>query len=131
MVDRLRAAVDALNEGDPQPFASLFADDAEWRGVSRGFLWWKDAPSWRGPDEAREVLQHHMERLGRQGFEMRPKFVEVTKDRIIGSATWLAADGGRDDRYHVLTIRDGKIADMQECGSLRQAKRFARRTRGW
>jgi ketosteroid isomerase-like protein len=45
MIDRLRAAVEALNQGDPVPFASLFAEDAEWRGVSSGFLWWKDAPS--------------------------------------------------------------------------------------
>ena len=45
MIDRLQAAVDALNRGDAAPFASLFADDAEWRGVSQGFLWWKHAPS--------------------------------------------------------------------------------------
>ena len=45
MIDRLKAAVEALNHGDPEPFASLFAPDAEWRGVSRGLLWWKDAPS--------------------------------------------------------------------------------------
>jgi hypothetical protein len=45
MVDRLRAAVRALDQSDPGPFASLFAQDAEWRGVSRGFLWWRDSPS--------------------------------------------------------------------------------------
>jgi ketosteroid isomerase-like protein len=45
VIDRLQAAVDALNRGDAAPFASLFADDAEWRGVSQGFLWWKHAPS--------------------------------------------------------------------------------------
>ena len=45
MIDRLEAAVAALNQGDPELFAALFADDAEWRGVSRGHLWWKHAPS--------------------------------------------------------------------------------------
>jgi ketosteroid isomerase-like protein len=45
MIDRLGAAVEALNQGDPGPLAALFADDAEWRGVSHGFLWWKHAPS--------------------------------------------------------------------------------------
>jgi ketosteroid isomerase-like protein len=45
MIETLREAVGALNRGDPEPFASLFAEDAEWRGVSRGYLWWKDAPS--------------------------------------------------------------------------------------
>lgn len=45
MIDRLQAAVEALNAGDPEPFAALFADDAEWRGVSNGFLWWRHTPS--------------------------------------------------------------------------------------
>ena len=45
MIDELRTAADALNRGDPGPFAALFADDAEWRGVPRGYLWWKHAPS--------------------------------------------------------------------------------------
>ncbi len=45
VIDQLRAAVEALNQGDPAPFASMFARDAEWRGVSFGRLWWKQAPS--------------------------------------------------------------------------------------
>jgi ketosteroid isomerase-like protein len=45
MLDTLRAAAEALNRGDPEPFASLFAQDAEWRGVPRGHLWWKQTPS--------------------------------------------------------------------------------------
>ena len=45
MIDQLRAAADALNQGDADPFAALFAEDAEWRGVTRGHLWWKHAPS--------------------------------------------------------------------------------------
>lgn len=45
MIDQLRAAADALTRGDPEPFASLFADDAEWRGVPSGHLWWKTTPA--------------------------------------------------------------------------------------
>jgi ketosteroid isomerase-like protein len=45
VIDQLRAAAEALNRGDPDPFASLFADDAEWRAVPRGFLFWKHTPS--------------------------------------------------------------------------------------
>ena len=45
MIDQLRAAAEALNRGDPEPFASLFAEGAEWRGVSHGHLWWKRTPS--------------------------------------------------------------------------------------
>ncbi len=60
---------------------------------------------------------------------MRPKFAQVSDDKIIGSSSWLDPSGQRQERYQVLTIRDGKIADMQVCGSRRQAKRFANRTR--
>jgi hypothetical protein len=130
MIDRLRSAVEALNEGNPEPFASLFAGDAEWRGVSRGFLWWKHAPSWRGPDEARAVLQFQIEKRGFHGFEMGTRFTQIGGDKIIGSSRWVDADR-RQERYHVLTVRDGLIADMQVCGSWRQAKRFANRTLGW
>jgi len=45
VIDRLRAAAEALNHGDPEPFVSLFAQDAEWRGIPRGHLWWKRTPS--------------------------------------------------------------------------------------
>jgi hypothetical protein len=45
VIDQLRAAAEALGYGDPEPFASLFAEDAEWRGPSRGHLWWKHSPS--------------------------------------------------------------------------------------
>ena len=45
VIDELRAAAEALGHGDPVPFASLFAEDAEWRGPSRGHLWWKHTPS--------------------------------------------------------------------------------------
>jgi len=45
VIDELRAAAEALGNGDPEPFASLFAEDAEWRGPSSGHLWWKHTPS--------------------------------------------------------------------------------------
>ena len=43
-IDQLRAAAEALSNGDPALFASMFAEDAEWRGVSGGHLWWKHTP---------------------------------------------------------------------------------------
>jgi ketosteroid isomerase-like protein len=45
VIDRLREAAEALNQGDPEPFAALFAEDAEWRGIPHGHLWWKRTPS--------------------------------------------------------------------------------------
>lgn len=44
MVDELQVAVEALNRGDPEPLVALMADELEWRGVSRGMLWWKRTP---------------------------------------------------------------------------------------
>jgi ketosteroid isomerase-like protein len=124
IIDQLRKAADALNNGDPDPLASMFADGAEWRGVSSGHLWWKHTPAWRGPDEAREVLAFGIERQGRGGV-VQPEFTKIGDDRIIGSVRW---GDELPERYVVLTIRDGKIADMQGCRSMREAERFARRT---
>jgi hypothetical protein len=58
--------------------------------------------------------------------EGQPEFTEVG-DKIIGSTAWLAADGRRQERFQVLTVRDGKIVDMQGCSTRRQAERFVRR----
>ena len=73
-------------------------------------------------------MQRQIDKLGSQGFDIRPKFVAVGGGKIIGSSSWRNPDGKREERYMVLTIRDGMIADMQACGSRRQAKRFAKRT---
>jgi len=75
-------------------------------------------------------LQSQIEKRGVHNFEMRPKFVQIGADKIIGSSEWTDAEGRRQERYQVLTIRDGQIGDMQVCGSRREAKRFAKRTLG-
>ena len=56
----------------------------------------------------------------------QPEFTRVGDNVIIGSANWL--DGGRrHERYQVLTLRDGKIVDMQSCATRQQAERLVRR----
>jgi len=35
VIDQLRAAAEAMNRGAPEPFLSLFAEDAEWRPIAR------------------------------------------------------------------------------------------------
>jgi ketosteroid isomerase-like protein len=44
-LEPIRAAYEALNDGDPASLSSLFMPDAVWRGVERGLLWWRRAPS--------------------------------------------------------------------------------------
>ena len=58
---------------------------------------------------------------------MQPEFTQVGENTIIGSSQWPAGDGKRHERYQVLTLRDGKIIDMQGCASRREAERFAHR----
>lgn len=68
--------------------------------------------------------------IGKRGgrrIDVQPEFTQVGDDRIIGSTQWLGADGARHERFQVLTVRDGKIVDMQGCATRRQAERFARR----
>jgi len=124
VIDQLRTAVEALNQGDPEPYASLFADESEWRGVSHGMLWWKRTPSCHGSAEARATLELQLRKRGAAPIVLNPQFEQVG-DRVIGSAQWLAPDGRRVERFQVLTIRDGKIVDVQGCRSRREAERFA------
>ncbi|HEX6491705.1 MAG TPA: hypothetical protein VF002_10100 [Gaiellaceae bacterium] len=66
---------------------------------------------------------------GDHQIEVQPEFIRVGDNAIIGSTQWLAADGRRQERFQVLTLRDGKIIDMQGCATRRHAERFARRQR--
>jgi ketosteroid isomerase-like protein len=138
VIDELRAAAEALNRGDPEPFAALFADDAEWRGVEHGRLWWKDRPVCHGREEAAQVLRvqiakrAELARSGGDALRVLPEFTRVGDDRIIGASEWADPDGTTHRRFQVLTFRDGKIVDLQGCRTRREAERFARRrdTRG-
>ena len=126
MIDQLKVATDALNEGNPEPFASLMAPDSEWRGVSHGHLWWKQTPACHGPDEALNVMKHQVKKRAQNRLQVRPEFTQIGEDKIIGSSEWMGTDGRRQVRYQVLTFRDGKIVDIQGCASRREAERFAR-----
>ena len=52
---------------------------------------------------------------------------QLGEDKIIGFAHWTGADGvPTEGNPVVITFRDGKIRDMQECASQREAEQFAR-----
>ena len=44
-LETLKAAYEAVNEGDVDALATLFRPETVWRGVERGRLWWRKAPS--------------------------------------------------------------------------------------
>ncbi|HVC88661.1 MAG TPA: hypothetical protein VNC40_14720 [Gaiellaceae bacterium] len=73
-------------------------------------------------------MQFQIKKRGGRRIEVQPEFTQIGDDKIIGSTTWLGADGRRQERFQVLTLRDGKIVDMQGCMSRRIAERFARRS---
>jgi hypothetical protein len=54
--------------------------------------------------------------------EIRSEHTTVGEDKIIGSTLWVGADGRRQERYHVLTVRDGNIV------ASRAARRGAKRS---
>ncbi len=43
--DLVRHAYETANAGDVSELAGLFDLDTEWRGIERGFLWRRRAPS--------------------------------------------------------------------------------------
>jgi len=74
-------------------------------------------------------LTFEIRKRGDRRVEVQPEFTRVGENVIIGSTHWLGADGRRQERFQVLTVRDGKVIDMQGCATRRQAERFARRRR--
>jgi ketosteroid isomerase-like protein len=43
--ERVQHAFDAAIGGDVEPLVALMGPDVEWRGIERGHLWWRKAPS--------------------------------------------------------------------------------------
>ena len=41
----VQSAYDAAVAGDAEMLVSLFHPDLEWRGITRGHLWWRHTPS--------------------------------------------------------------------------------------
>ena len=93
MIDQLRAAADALNEGNPEPFAALMADDSEWRGVSNGRLWWKQTPACHGPNEALDVMQHQLRKRADNRLQVRPDFTQVGEGKAFAAQRGLIGHG--------------------------------------
>ncbi|MFN2471321.1 MAG: hypothetical protein ABR583_10125 [Gaiellaceae bacterium] len=44
-IEPIRAAYDALGDGDVDPLVSLMDEEMEWRGRRRGFRFWRPPPS--------------------------------------------------------------------------------------
>jgi hypothetical protein len=75
-------------------------------------------------------LQFQIRKRGASSrLEVTPEFTLTSTGKIIGSTLWQDADGRRQERFQVITLRDdGKIADMQGFASRREAERFANRS---
>ena len=73
-------------------------------------------------------MRSQIRKRGPRPIEAPPEFVQVG-DKVIGSTRWVGADGRHQERFQVLTIRDGKIVDMQDCATRREAERFVTRKR--
>jgi ketosteroid isomerase-like protein len=118
----LTEALEAMNRGDVEPAAALLDPDVDWRARPQGHLWWKRRPSCHGRDEARANLQVQA------GKRWRLDEVERVGDRIVVGGGWTSEGGSRETGsfFQVLTVRDGRIVDIQGCKSLHEAKRVAR-----
>ena len=126
-VERLRVAADAYSRGDLEPLVGLLDEDVDWRGPAHGHLWWKRMPHCHGPEEAAANFE-----AWRTQASLTPGYAGITLeeireagDRVMLGATWEPqeenpAESARRS-FQVVTMRDGKIVDIQGCRSRRDA----------
>jgi ketosteroid isomerase-like protein len=128
----LREALEAMNRGDVEPAVALLDPDVDWRGRPRGHLWWRQAPSCHGPEQARRNLKLQVDKgQARPGVkEFALEQVAQVGDCLVVGGRWTMADGSREvaGRFsQVLRVRGGLIVDIQGCTSRRAAMAYARR----
>jgi ketosteroid isomerase-like protein len=128
----LTDALEEMNRGNVEPAVALLDPDVDWRGRPRGHLWWRHEPRCHGPDEARENFEMQVvkgtARPGTKAFALER--VEQVGDRVVVGGRWTMEDGSHETAgrfFQVLTVRDGRIVDIQGCTSRRAAIRYARR----
>lgn len=128
----LTGALEELNRGNVEPAVALLDPDVDWRGRPSGHLWWRHEPSCHGPDEARENFNLQVvkgkARPGTKSFAIEQ--VEQVGDRVVVGGRWTMEDGESETAgrfFQVLTVRKGRIVDIQGCTSRRAAIRYAQR----
>lgn len=121
--DDVQAAFDAAVAGDLGPLVSPFAPDLEWRGTTRGHLWWRRTPSWQRPEEARSVLEHRVEQI-RDAIVVDPhaQVIAATQASVAVELRWGDSTSSTPSHvFHVLRLRDNKVVDMQDHKSRKAA----------
>ena len=73
-------------------------------------------------------MSFQIRKRGERRIAVQREFTQVGDDKIMGSTQWTGADGRRQERYQVITLRDGKIVDLQGCATRRDAERFTATT---
>ena len=68
-----------------------------------------------------------MQHLLAKRERIAPYVLEQVGDETVIGSFRPQGDTTAPERYQVLTLRDGKIVDMQGCRSRREAERLARR----
>lgn len=74
-------------------------------------------------------MSFQIDRRGERRADVQPEFTLVGENVVVGSTQWVDEGGSRHERFQVLTLRAGKIVDIQGCATRRQAERFANRRR--
>jgi ketosteroid isomerase-like protein len=126
-IEQLRSAAEAYNRGDVEPLVGLLDEDVDWRAWTRGRLWWKHTPRCHGPEEARANFQLRLDKAAHRPGYSGVKLDEIREagDRIMLGATWEPKGGENAETaerfFQVVTMRDGKIVDIQGCRNRKDA----------
>jgi ketosteroid isomerase-like protein len=108
-VVRLRAAYEAMRDGDVTPLTELMDEKIRWIGSER---LGDPPPECNSREEASAVLKRAVKRMPARNMES----VAIAGDRILAVAYWHEDKGppGVDRVYNLLTMRDGRIVKMED-----------------
>jgi hypothetical protein len=91
--ERVQEAYTAATGGVIEPLVALFDPDFDWEGVEHGLLWWR-----------------HLSYV-----DVSAEVVDGRGPKVVVNLRWHVADDPEEhELYEVLTLRQGKITELDE-----------------
>jgi ketosteroid isomerase-like protein len=123
-VEVVRELYAAVAAGDRDAIAARLAADVRWQGRERGPRWRRRRSACAGAHDAtRSMLL-----IGRKLPTLQPLMFQARGDRVLVGLSAETMERRPTRWWTVLTVRDGKVAAIEDCARQRDALRALARS---